>query len=84
MIYAGLILANVQKMLLHNFVGKHDSEWVHIKAFFENKFLIFLCFLSPEGCKRRSRVFCFFSTFQTMKKKSEITYVTNATVLQRH
>lgn len=32
--YAGLILANVQKMLLHNLAGKHDMEWVHIKAFF--------------------------------------------------
>lgn len=76
-------------MLLHNFGGKHDMEWVHFKAFFfkRNSSHISL-FSSPEGYERLgggAEHFA-FSTFQTMKKNnlSEITYVTNTTVLQRH
>ena len=75
-------------MLLHNFVGKHDMEWVHIKAFLKKKFLSYFFGLASRGIQEtlgRSTAFCSFFTFQTMKKNlSEIPYVSNASVLQRH
>ena len=70
-------------ILLENMIWNGST----LKHFFKRNSSHISSFLSPEGYERLwggAEHFA-FSTFQTMKKNlSEITYVTNTTVLQRH